>query len=196
MRHNMLRIGITGQAGFIGTHLFNTLGLYPDRYERIPFERAYFESEADLDAFVGQCDAIVHLAAVNRHGDPQVIYDTNIGLVKKLIQALERTGSRAQVLFSSSTQEERDNLYGQSKREGRELLAAWAKKAGARFSGMVIPNVFGPFGHPFYNSVVATFCHQLAHEEMPRIEMDAEMKLIYVGELVQQFIARLDATQV
>ena len=192
----MLRIGITGQAGFIGTHLFNTLGLYPDRYERIPFERAYFESEADLDAFVGQCDAIVHLAAVNRHGDPQVIYDTNIGLVKKLIQALERTGSRAQVLFSSSTQEERDNLYGQSKREGRELLAAWAKKAGARFSGMVIPNVFGPFGHPFYNSVVATFCHQLARGEMPRIEMDAEMKLIYVGELVQQFIARLDATQV
>lgn len=191
----MVRVGITGQEGFIGTHLFHTLGLYPERYERIPFSRTYFDSEAGLDAFVSQCDAIVHLAAMNRHGDPQVIYDTNIGLVNKLIASLERTGSRAHVLFASSTQEERDNLYGKSKREGRELLAAWAQRAGAPFSGMVIPNVFGPFGNPYYNSVVATFCHQLTHGETPRIEVDAQMKLIYVGELVSEFIARIHAVK-
>jgi UDP-2-acetamido-2,6-beta-L-arabino-hexul-4-ose reductase len=73
------------------------------------------------------------------------------------------------MLISSSTQEERDNLYGNSKKEGREAIASWAKKAGASFTGLIIPNVYGPFGKPFYNSVVATFCHQLTHGEMPEI---------------------------
>ncbi len=121
-------------------------------------------TEAKLESFVKHCDAIVHLAALNRHNDPQIIYDTNIELVKKLISALENTGSKPHILFSSSTQEERDNIFGKSKREGREMLAQWAERNGALFTGMVIPNVFGPFGNPYYNSVVATFSHQLTHD--------------------------------
>ncbi len=179
-----ITVGITGQAGFIGTHLYNTLGLYPDEFNRVLFEDSFFENPAKLEAFVRDCDVIVHLAAMNRHGDPQVIYDTNIRLVRQLITALEKTGSRPHVLFSSSTQEERDNPYGRSKKEGREMLAGWAEKNQARFTGLVIPNVFGPFGHPYYNSVVATFCHQLTHGETPKIEVDGELKLIYIGELV------------
>ncbi len=130
------------------------------------------------------CDAIVHLAALNRHNEPQTIYDTNIGLVKKLISALETTGSKPHILFSSSTQEERDNIFGRSKREGREMLAQWAEINGANFTGLVIPNVFGPFGNPYYNSVVATFSHQLTHNEEPRIEVDAQLKLIHISDLV------------
>ena len=78
----MLKIGITGQPGFVGTHLYNTLGLYPDKFERIPFEDDYFQDENKLKKFVQSCDAIVHLAAMNRHNDPKVLYRTNIGLVK------------------------------------------------------------------------------------------------------------------
>ena len=74
----MIKIGITGQAGFVGTHLYNTLGLYPEKFERIPFEDDYFLSEETLQDFVKQCDVIVHLAAMNRHNDPQVLYKTNI----------------------------------------------------------------------------------------------------------------------
>lgn len=184
----MLKIGITGQNGFVGTHLFNTIGLQPEVYERIPFERYFFESEVALDAFVSQCDVIVHLAAVNRHNEAEVIYETNMNLVQLLVASLERTKSKAHVLISSSLQEERDNLYGKSKKEGRELLANWAEKNGALYTGMIIPNVFGPFGHPYYNSVVATFSHQLANGETPKIEVDGQLKLIYVGELVAEII--------
>jgi len=180
-----MKIGITGQPGFVGTHLYNYLGLQ-EEMERIPFKDEYFESDETLQDFVKQCDVIVHLAAMNRHNDPQVIYDTNIRLVKQLIDACEATDSRPHILFSSSTQEERDNPYGKSKFDGRKMLENWAKRNNARFTGLIIPNVFGPFGHPYYNSFIATFCHQLTHNEKPKIEVDGTVKLIYVGELIKQ----------
>lgn len=186
-----LKIGITGQNGFVGKHLYNTLGLFTEEFERIAFEKDFFYDSDRLDEFVSQCDVIVHLAAMNRHDDPQVIYNTNTGLVKKLVESLERTKSKAHVIFSSSSQEERDNRYGKSKKEGRELFIEWAEKAGGLFTGMIIPNVFGPFGQPFYNSVVATFCHQLTHNEKPVIQIDGDLKLIYVGELVEEILKEI-----
>jgi UDP-2-acetamido-2,6-beta-L-arabino-hexul-4-ose reductase len=183
----MKKIGITGQAGFIGTHLYNFFGLKKEEVIRIPFSDEFFTMPEKLEQFVSQCDVIIHLAALNRHNDPQSIYETNIMLVKKLIAALEKTGKTPHVLFASSIQEDRDNLFGKSKREGRELLARWAEKNHALFTGLVIPNVFGPFGRPYYNSVIATFCHQLAHDETPKIEIDASLRLIYIGELNQVF---------
>lgn len=187
----MLKIGITGQAGFVGSHLYNTLGLFEEEFERIDFRKEYFEDQSKLNNFVSECDVIVHLAAMNRHNDPQVIYDTNLGLVQKLVNSLNITGSKAHVLFSSSTQEEKDNLYGKSKKEGRELMINWANNSEGEFTGMIIPNVFGPFGHPNYNSVVATFCHKLSHNEIPTIEIDGDLKLIYVGELVNAILAEI-----
>ena len=186
-----LKIGITGQAGFVGTHLFNTMGLFPEKFTRVPFQDSFFEDQGKLEQFVSSCDTIVHLAAMNRHNDPEVIYNTNIGLVKQLIAACEATNSRPHILFSSSTQEERDNLYGKSKKEGRQLFEQWALNNKAQFTGLIIPNVFGPFGHPYYNSVVATFCHQLTHNETPKIEVDGEVKLIYVSELVNYIITQI-----
>ena len=100
----MLNIGITGQTGFIGTHLYNTIGLYPEAYNRIPFEDAIFENEDKLNFFVKSCDVIVHLAALNRHNEPEIIYQTNIKLVKQLVGACEATESKPFILFSSSTQ--------------------------------------------------------------------------------------------
>jgi len=181
----MKQIGITGQAGFVGTHLFNLLKTKKD-VVAIPFEDAYFEKQALLIDFVKQCDVIVHLAAVNRCNSQAELYKTNIRLVDQLIEAIQTANVSPHVIFSSSTQEERDNLYGKSKREGREKLAEWAEKNKALFTGLVIPNVFGPFGKPFYNSVVATFCYQLTHGEQPKIDVDGSLKLIYVGELVEQ----------
>jgi len=181
----MIRVGITGQAGFIGTHLYNYLRLFPEKFGLISFRDEIFEDPVGLKAWVSRCDAIVHLAALNRHHDPGEIYRTNLGLVSDLIQAMESAGVTPHVLFSSSTQEDFDNPYGKSKKEGRELFLEWSGRSGAAFTGLVIPNVFGPFGNPYYNSVVATFCHQLNHGETPRIEVDKELKLIYVGELVE-----------
>jgi UDP-2-acetamido-2,6-beta-L-arabino-hexul-4-ose reductase len=188
---NMIKVGITGQSGFVGTHLFNTLGLFPEKFTRVPFQDSFFEDQGKLEQFVSSCNVIVHLAALNRHNDPQVIYNTNLKLVRQLTEACVATRSTPHIIFSSSTQEERDNLYGKSKKEGRELFEAWADKNNAQFTGFIIPNVFGPFGNPYYNSVIATFCHQLTHGETPKIEVDSEIKLIYVSELVDVFIKNI-----
>ena len=110
----MLKVGITGQHGFIGKHLYNTLGLYPDEFTRIGYKREIFENEQLLDEFVSSCDVIIHLAALNRHNESKVIYETNLFLVKRLVDSLKRTKSKAHVLFASATQEDRDNPYGHS----------------------------------------------------------------------------------
>ncbi|MEJ7586580.1 MAG: NAD-dependent epimerase/dehydratase family protein [Ferruginibacter sp.] len=180
----MLKIGITGQAGFVGSHLYNFLNLQDD-IALVKFEKSFFSDQEQLRNFVKSCDVIVHLAAMNRHNDPEVIFKTNTGLVQQLIDVMEIEGVSPHIVFSSSTQEERDNLYGRSKKEGRGLFVEWAKKNNALFTGLVIPNVFGPFGNPYYNSVIATFSHQLTHNETPKIETDGTINLIYVAELVE-----------
>ncbi|RZK09774.1 MAG: SDR family oxidoreductase, partial [Flavobacterium sp.] len=172
-------------------HLYNTLGLCLDEFERVDFSKRYFDDERKLDDFVSRCDVIVHLAAMNRHDNEQFIYDTNIKLAQNLVASLKRTNSKAHVLMSSSTQEERDNLYGKSKKEGREALVAWANENGGIITGIIIPNVFGAFGKPFYNSFIATFCYQLTHGEVPTVASDGEVKLIYVQELVDAIIKEI-----
>lgn len=179
----MKKIGITGQQGFIGSYLYNTVSLLKEEFTPVPFDRSFFDDTAALEAWVKECDVIVHLAAMNRHPDAQFIHDTNVELVTKLLEAVAAAGCKPHIIFSSSTQEVRDNLYGQSKKSGRELLATWAGENGAVFTGLLIPNVYGPFGKPFYNSVVATFCYQLTHGETPKIDQDGYLKLIHVDEL-------------
>lgn len=189
----MMRVGITGQAGFVGTHLYNTLGLHTN-IERIPFQDSFFDDNALLRNFVKQCDVIVHLAAMNRNPDPQVIYNTNLSLVNKLIEAMTLVNVNPHILFSSSTQEERDNLYGKSKKEGRELLEMWANESGGTFTGLVIPNVYGPFSKPNYNTFVATFAHKLIIGEQPTIDVDGSIKLIYVSSLCNFIIETIKRT--
>lgn len=188
----MIKIGITGQAGFAGTNLFNTLGLEPAAFERIAFEDAVFADGKALRSFVGQCDVIVHLAAMNRDPDPAKIYETNVRLVRELIRAMEAENVTPHVLFSSSTQEELDNEYGRSKSEGRRLFEEWAARNGASFTGLIIPNVFGPFCRPDYNSFVSTFCHKLTHNDTPQIINDSQVKLIYVGNLSKRIIQKIN----
>lgn len=187
----MLKVGITGQAGFMGSHLFNYLGTKAEEVELISFEREFFNNENSLQMFVESCDVIVHLAAMNRHEDPQVIYDTNVGLVDKLINACEAKQVNPKIVFSSSTQEDKENLYGKSKRDGRKKLERWAIDNSAQVISLVIPNVFGPFGKPFYNSVVATFCHQVIQGEAPTIHNDGTVNLIYVNELSEIFYSEI-----
>lgn len=184
----MIKVGITGSNGFVGYHLYQTLALLNHEFSLIKFDRSFFYNDQLLDDFVASCDVIVHLAALNRHKDSDFIYETNTSLVKILVSSLERTSSKAHLFISSSTQENRDNLYGKSKKDGRLLLSEWSKQSGGSLTGLIIPNVFGPFGLPFYNSVVATFCHQISRNETPKIDVDGVLKLIYVGDLIEEII--------
>lgn len=187
MDRQKINVGITGQAGFVGNHLYTTLSL-DKTVQLIPFERSFFSNIEKLENFINQCDVVVHLAAMNRHDDANVIYKTNLDLVTKLINNCENRDAKPHIIFSSSSQEERDNLYGKSKKEGKQLFVEWAEKSGGKFTSLTIPNVFGPFGKPNYNSVVATFCYKVANDEEPTILNDGEVGLIYINELVALFI--------
>ncbi|WP_320908129.1 MULTISPECIES: NAD-dependent epimerase/dehydratase family protein [Bacteroides] len=187
----MIRVGITGQSGFIGTHLYNELGLHPDEFLRIPFEDTYFQNDEKLRVFVAQCDVIVHLAGMNRCSDPRLLYNTNVRLVNLLITAMEAEMVTPHVFFSSSTQEERDNEYGKSKREGRILFEEWARRNSGSFTGLIVPNVYGPFGRPDYNSFIATFCYKLTHGSFPQVLQDSSVKLIYVSNLCKHIIRKI-----
>ncbi|MGY0425544.1 MAG: polysaccharide biosynthesis C-terminal domain-containing protein [Polaribacter sp.] len=183
----LIKVGITGQSGFVGKHLYNFLGTKSEEVKRIEFKRSYFEHKEQLQEFVKSCDVIVHTAAMNRHENQQVIYNTNVDLVKKLTIACKTTNTTPKIIFSSSTQEEKDNLYGKSKRDGRQLLEMWAKQHKGSITSLLIPNVFGPFGKPFYNSFITTFCHQIVEGEQPTVINDSTVKLIYINELSQVF---------
>jgi UDP-2-acetamido-2,6-beta-L-arabino-hexul-4-ose reductase len=184
----MIKVGVTGSNGFIGWHLCQTIKLYPDNFELIDFKRNWFYNTNELDNFVSNCDIIVHLAGLNRHNDENTIYETNVGIANKLVEAFNRSNYKGRVLFSSSIQEERNNVFGNSKKEARAIFSNWAKENGTQFKGLIIPNVFGAFGLPFYNSVVATFSHQLVNNESPKIETDATLNLIYINDLVKKLI--------
>lgn len=183
----LVRVGITGQGGFMGSHLYNFLGTKLEVIKRISFKRNYFEDDVELQNFVKSCDVIVHIAAMNRDEDEQVLYNTNVGLVHKLVNACEVTKSIPKIIFSSSTQEEIDNLYGKSKRDGRKYFEAWATNNGGQVTSLIIPNVFGAFGRPFYNSFIATFSHQIIKGEQPKVINDSKVNLIYINELSEVF---------
>ena len=175
---NKVRVGITGHIGFIGYYLSTHIKYFNDDLILVPCLNDFFEDKAQLIRFVKQCDVIVHLAAMNR-GEDKEIFETNISLVNQLVGALENNRPKKHVIFASSTQEDRDNAYGRSKRKGQEILEAWVSKSGGTLTTLVIPNVFGAFCKPYYNSVIATFCHQLNHNEEPEIHVDAEVEYIY-----------------
>jgi len=184
----MIKVGVTGSNGFIGWHLCRTIELYPNKFELIEFKRDWFNQSSNLDSFVSKCDIIVHLAAINRHIEETSIYNTNVGLAERLVESFRRVDFKGQVIFSSSVQEDRDNAFGNSKKAARELFSNWSKKSNAKFHGVIIPNVFGAFGLPFYNSVISTFCYQLVNNEFPKIENDTTLNLIYINDLVKNII--------
>jgi UDP-2-acetamido-2,6-beta-L-arabino-hexul-4-ose reductase len=189
---NIIRVGITGQSGFIGTHLYNELGLFPDIFERVYFKKDYFNNFELFSRFVKKCDVIVHLAAVNRYTDEKQLYAININLANSLIMALKQEKFKPHVIFSSSIQEQFDNPYGKAKLETRRLLETWAKEHDASFTGMIVPNVFGPLGLPNYNSFIATFCYKFTHGEEPAIITDSEVNLIYVSSLCRYIMSDIE----
>jgi UDP-2-acetamido-2,6-beta-L-arabino-hexul-4-ose reductase len=177
-----ITVGITGQSGIIETYLSGFLETKPDQIEILRFGRDSFPDIDSLSHFVSQCDVIVHLAGMFR-GDPEKIYECNIFLVNQLIRSFESTNHYPHVIYISSIQEIRDNSYGRSKYEARKILEAWTRKKNTRLTSLVIPNEFGPFGKPFYNSVISTFSYQLTHNLLPKIENDADLDLIYAGSV-------------
>lgn len=187
---NKIKIGITGQSGFIGYHLYNRIKLN-EYFELINFDKSFFENESAFDTFVLSCDCIVHLAGVNRAESDELLYNKNIELSQKLIDACIRTKHFPHIMFSSSSQEKNDNAYGKAKRMCRTLFTEFAKKYKSAFTAFIIPNVFGEFCRPNYNSVVATFAHRLITNETPQIIQDMSVPFMHVASLCDIIITNI-----
>ncbi|MDC3216002.1 NAD-dependent epimerase/dehydratase family protein [Flavobacteriaceae bacterium] len=183
-----MRIGITGQNGFIGYHLTQTIKYTQRDYTLVPFQKSFFEEEDSFNNFVSSCDVIVHLAGVNRANTDKEVYEGNMLLTNVLNKALLDARFQGKLLFASSSQEKGDTAYGNAKRVSRLLLEETVTSLGGSFTGLIIPNIFGPFCKPNYNSFVATFCLKILNEESPEIITDANVSLLYVGNLVNYII--------
>ncbi len=183
-----MKVGITGKSGFIGYHLSQIIKYKFENYEIVPFRRSFFEDSELLNSFVSSCDVIIHLAGVNRADSNEEVYSSNIQINTALNFALLSTKFRGQLIFASSSQEELSSLYGKAKKESRIFLEHTVEQLGGNFTGLIIPNVFGPFCKPNYNSFIATFTNKILNEEDPIIIKDESIPLIYVGNLVQQIL--------
>lgn len=189
-----MKVLITGAHGFVGRNLAVRIG-ERSGWEVLAIGRDH--SAQDLVAACGQADAVIHLAGANRPVDPAEFMTGNRDTTQRLCQALadraKRSGQRPPVLYASSIQAALDNPYGASKRAAEEALQALARQHGHAVHAFRLPNVFGKWCRPFYNSAVATFCHQIARD-LPIEVRDpaAPLQLVHVDDVIDRFLALLD----
>jgi UDP-2-acetamido-2,6-beta-L-arabino-hexul-4-ose reductase len=173
----MLKVGITGARGFLGWHFRCFLHSKGIR-NPVTADSEEFASEDGFLRFVSEVDVIVHFAGVAR-GSEDAVARGNLDVAQSLKSALEKSGRTPHVIYASSIQINNNSAYGRSKREAGEILEGWASKSKSKFTNLVLPNLFGEGGRPFYNSVVATFCHQITRNEKPSILKDAEISFLH-----------------
>ena len=171
-----MKIGITGGYGFIGYHTYYNLKFTTD-WDVVRLDKDFYNDERIKD-----CDWIIHLAGVNR-GDEDELYKQNIDLTQLLLDSVK---SNCNIVFSSSTHAETNTTYGLCKAECEQMIQNWCQQYGGKFYNLRIPNVFGPFCKPNYNSFVATFCDKICDGVKPDIKNDSDVNLIYVRDVVEQ----------
>ena len=174
---------VTGSDGLIGWHFRSFLLTKPD-VTVIACNRAQFNDDDYLKNAIEKSDVIVHLAGMNR-GDEDEIAQTNVALADRIIEFCGTSSRTPHIIFSSSTHADGDSKYGVSKRTAAEHFAKFASAAGGSFCNLILPHVFGEHGKPFYNSVVSTFCHQLASGETPEIQGDGQLNLLHAQDVSQ-----------
>lgn len=188
-----MRVLITGSNGFIGKNLAVRLGELAD-FEIIRFERG--DAVVLLPEKVEQADAIVHLAGENRPKDASDFATINAGLTETVCAAIAASGRKIPLILTSSTQAELDNPYGQSKKAAEQAVEKLAAKTGNPSLIYRLPGVFGKWCRPNYNSVVATFCHNIANGLPLQINNpQVRLRLVHVDDVINEFLSALAAMQ-
>jgi UDP-2-acetamido-2,6-beta-L-arabino-hexul-4-ose reductase len=188
-----MKVLVTGAKGFIGSNLI----VHLQRWEAVQiFGYDIDNSSAELDAWLDEADFVIHLAGVNRPKDEEEFFTGNAGLTSTICDRLARRSDPPPILLSSSIQAELDNPYGRSKRLAEEAVSAYAEKTGARAIIYRLTNVFGKWSRPNYNTVVATFCYNIAHD-LPITISDPghEIRLIHIDDVVRAFVSELQRSE-
>ena len=181
---------ITGAGGFVGRNLVERLRC--EGYTQLLcFERD--NTDEELRAWAGRAAFVYHLAGINRPKDPKEFYDGNADLTTRLLGYLEQAGNTAPVLVTSSIQAALDNDYGKSKAQAEQAVFDHEARTGAPAYVYRMPGLFGKWCRPNYNSVVATFCHNVANGLPIQVrDPDYELPLVYIDDVVDAFVAALD----
>ena len=191
-----MKVLITGAGGFIGKNLCATL----DRDERYELFKVDLQTtKVELEEYLEQCDFIFHLAGVNRPKDEKEFFEGNADFTAQLTQSLEKynqpKGKKVPIVFTSSIQAERDNPYGLSKKQGEGALVEYGKTTGAAVHIYRFTNIYGKWSRPNYNTVVATFCYNIARDLPIQVNNpDAALTLCYIDDVVEEFLKVLEGT--
>ena len=204
-----MKILVTGAKGFVGRNLCSQLHNIKDGkarwYEGVSVDEVY-EYDVDstpeqLDAWCRDCDFVFNLAGVNRPQDPKEFMAGNFGFATTLLNTLTKYGNACPVMISSSIQATLagrfgTSEYGKSKKAGEELMFQYGKETGAKVLVYRFPNLFGKWCRPNYNSAIATFCHNIAHDLPIQVnDRSVEMELLYIDDLVDEMIGALKGNE-
>lgn len=181
-----MQVLVTGVQGFIGKNLlihFNEL----EQFSILTYSRE--NSVEELQGLVDQADAVIHLAGENRPKDISAFDEVNVCLTQSLCDAIRSTGRKIPLVLASSIQAEQDNPYGRSKLGAEKAVITLAEETGNPVYIYRLPNVFGKWCKPNYNSVVATFCYNIAHDIPIQInDASTQLRLVYVDDVVKEFL--------
>lgn len=196
-----MKVLITGAKGFIGRNLVSQLHNIQSgkarNYGLSGAELTIYAYDVDsdpseLDVYCKQADFVFNLAGVNRPKEQTEFMQGNFGFASTLLATLKKYGNTCPVMISSSIQATLDNPYGESKRAGEELMFDYSRETGAKVLVYRFPNVFGKWCRPNYNSAVATFCHNIAHDLPIQVnDPSVVMSLVYIDDVVDELIAAL-----
>lgn len=195
-----MNILITGAKGFVGKNLVEALKNIRDGKDKtrgLDADINIFEYDIDtepelLDKYTKGCDFVFHLAGVNRPKDEKEFMEGNFGFTSELLESLKKYSNKAPVLITSSIQAALDNPYGLSKKAGEDLIFNYGKENGVKTFVYRFPNIFGKWCRPNYNSAVATFCYNIAHDLPITVnDRNHEMTLVYIDDVVDELINAL-----
>jgi UDP-2-acetamido-2,6-beta-L-arabino-hexul-4-ose reductase len=189
-----MKVLITGANGFVGNNLRLHLAERKD-VQVVSFTRN--DSADQLPSLLQEVDFVFHLAGVNRPQDPGEFAAGNVGLTQALCRGVcdvaETSGKKLPIIYASSTQAGLDNPYGQSKRMAEEVLLAAGRSHQVPVHVFRLPNVFGKWCKPNYNSAVATFCHNIARDLPIKVhDPAAAVTLVYVDDVIERFVQLMD----
>lgn len=198
-----MNILVTGAKGFVGKNLvaaLNNIKSGKDRTRNIEIAKVLeYDIDTDialLDKYCAECDFVFHLAGVNRPKEQSEFMEGNFGFTSDLLNTLKKHNNRCPVMISSSIQAALENPYGLSKKAGEELLFSYAKETGARALVYRLPNVFGKWCRPNYNSAVATFCNNIANDLPIQVnDRSVNMTLVYIDDVVDELIRALSGEE-
>ena len=180
---------ITGANGFVGKNLVLRLKELSE-YEILTYVRG--DSDADLSDRVLDAEIIIHLAGVNRPATSDMFAVVNSGLTLKIAEILSSHKSKTPVIFTSSSQVTLDNDYGRSKLDAENILKELSRENGNPVSIFRLPGVFGKWCRPDYNSVVATFCHNIANDLSIHIsDKHANLRLLHIDNVVESMLGAI-----